>query len=102
MPKTTDDTTEIVDPDLDSDLPDPFADPPDKTIEPAKGKDAPQSGTRKLETSGTKEDKDADKAPTEMVTSDMPELLSDDQEGTPKKFTFRKPPQQKPPDKKFI
>ena len=85
-------TTEIADPDSDSDLPDPFTNPLDKTIDPAKGKDASQSETRKPKTSGTKEDKDADKALTEMDTSNMPEHLSDDEEGTPKKFTLRKPP----------
>ena len=50
-----------------------------------------EAKVKKLTQTGTKEDQDADKAHAEMDTSDMLELLSDEDE-PPMKFTFKKPP----------
>ena len=54
-----------------------------------------EAKVKKLTQMGTQEDQDADKAHAEMDTSDMPELLSDEDE-PPKKFTFKKPTTRKP------
>ena len=50
--------------------------------------------------SGTKEDQDEENAQTQTMDTDMPELISSDEEAAPQKtFTTKKPPQKKLPPK---
>ena len=49
---------------------------------------------------GTKEDQDEENTQTQTMATDMPELISSDEEAVPQKtFTTKKPPQKKPPCK---
>ena len=49
---------------------------------------------------GTKEDQDEENAQTQTMDTDMPELISSNEEAAPKKiFTTKKPPQKKLPHK---
>ena len=56
---------------------------------------------KKVKMSGTKEDQAEDTATNmpEAMDTEMPELISGDEQPPQKQFTFKKPPSQKPPRK---
>ena len=55
---------------------------------------------KRPKTLGTKEDQDEENAQTQTMDTDMPELISSNEEAAPQKtFTTKKPLQKKPPHK---